>query len=190
MQNNRRKVARRGFTLIELMITVAILGILASVALPQYLNYVLRARQIEAATMLNMASRQENSFYAVYDCFAPTEIMPVGVPGSAPQTYNSVASAFVQPCNGGIKSMFDLGVVPLSNNLFFVYECAARIPGNGGGTNEFTCSARSDLDGDSQFAEFLYCSDNASVGLGLPAPTSGAACTFPYENYRVSIARF
>jgi type IV pilus assembly protein PilE len=56
--------SHKGFTLIELMITVAIVGILASIAYPSYREYVAKSRRAEARTVLLAAQQWMERFYS------------------------------------------------------------------------------------------------------------------------------
>lgn len=71
--------AARGFSLLELMIVVAIMGILAAIALPSYGNYVLRSNRTVAKTVIMKIVGQQESYYsdrkqyaATLDALSPT----------------------------------------------------------------------------------------------------------------------
>jgi type IV pilus assembly protein PilE len=83
----QRTYRSRGFTLIEVMIVVAIIGILAAVAYPSYSEYVRRGRRSEAQTALLEASQFMQRFYAANGRYDPTIESPPN-PVSIPTTFN------------------------------------------------------------------------------------------------------
>lgn len=68
---------QKGFTLIELMIVVAIIGILAAIAIPAYQDYTIRAKVTEAYSVLN-AAKVNVSEYFVSEGDWPTTIADSG----------------------------------------------------------------------------------------------------------------
>ena len=59
----------KGFTLIELMITIAIVGILATVAIGEYLSYQAKAKQAEAKVNLEAIGKMAEAYRAEHDTY-------------------------------------------------------------------------------------------------------------------------
>ena len=64
--NKMRKVGHKGFTLVELMIVVAIIGILAAIAIPQFAKYRARAQNSAAISDQRNLRTDLEGFYAEY----------------------------------------------------------------------------------------------------------------------------
>lgn len=78
-----------GFTLIEVMITVAIIGILAAIALPSYRDYVLRGKLVDGANALSIAKADMERYFQDNRTFV----------GAGPCTSSTVGS-FTVSCVG------------------------------------------------------------------------------------------
>lgn len=63
------KRSKHGFTLIEVLIAVVIVGILGALALPAYSRYVLRSQRIEAKTLLNLIAQRQERFFSTYNVY-------------------------------------------------------------------------------------------------------------------------
>jgi type IV pilus assembly protein PilA len=90
------KTNKKGFTLIELMIVVAIIGILAAIAIPNFLNYQCKAKQSEAKQSLGTIAKNQEAYVSEFNKYAD-QISKLGftVKGEGSKryyTYNITAS--------------------------------------------------------------------------------------------------
>jgi type IV pilus assembly protein PilA len=99
------KNVQKGFTLIELMIVVAIIAILAAIAIPQYQNYIIRTQVSEGMNLADGAKTAVAEFYNNKGHF-PTNNESAGLP-SAAASINGKYVSQVDVSGGTIAATFD-----------------------------------------------------------------------------------
>jgi prepilin-type N-terminal cleavage/methylation domain-containing protein len=164
-----------GFTLIELMIGVAIVGILAALAIPTFQSYVYKGRVTEAVTILNEIKSRQEAYRSRFGNYAAVSgngewsaatYTPTTVPGAQPVVWPSSAA------------WEELGLSS-PGAVRFSYATVAGQPGMAPPTTSnldqdefwFAAQAKGDLDGDGVTFILEVYSDsrimyNSAVGKG------------------------
>ena len=111
------KSNQKGFTLIELMIVVAIIGILAAVAIPSYQDYTKRAHVSEGIALVSHA-RSTVAEYIAAEGTWPTTNTQAGLAGPTSVTGNAVTSVAIG-ASGGITVTYNTKVSSAATTILF-----------------------------------------------------------------------
>lgn len=158
--------AKKGFTLIELMIVVAIIGILAAVAIPAFLKYIKKSKTSEATTQIRKIYDGQVAYFLIDHIDVMGSILSRQFVSAGPEP-STVPSGIRVQGNWSGEGWVALKIA-LDAPVRYRYSSVT----SGTGTNSvFTARAEGDLDGDGTTSLFQR---NASINPGDGEVSGGA----------------
>lgn len=141
----------RGFSLVELMIVVAIIAILAAIAIPAFMKFAMKSKTSEATANISAIRTCQESHRAENDVYAVCVLSPRDIPDSEPFVWDDkgldpVAPTLGTPGTPG-TNFNNIGFAP-DGDVRYTY--AVTVPS----ANVFVVVATGDLDDDGELAIF------------------------------------
>ena len=181
------KKLQKGFTLIELMIVVAIIGILAAIAIPNFIKFQARSKQSEAKANLKAIFTAEKAFYQEKDKFSSY----TGDIGFSPERNNRYAyflDATAVPESRATSSITNAGTYTAIGVDTFKYgssndvaapqgqgTCPASTPGLvGTPATMFTAQAAGNIDADTVLDQWSISSSSRTFAAGTSTCSADA----------------
>jgi len=170
------KKAKRGFTLIELMIVVAILGILAAVAIPAFINYMRKAKTSEATLNIDRIFEGGVTYFEAEHVSRGVDsvILQHCLPSSASWTpddsptadkYSSATAASLWAASDAQGLTWKALDFAMGDNFYYAYQFVSSVSGVAATEGDyFYAAARGDLDGDTQYSLFERAAQVTSEG--------------------------
>ncbi len=131
MRSSARARSRLGFSLIEIMVVVAIIGVLSVVAIPMFRTYQLRSKTAEAKTNLGVMRVLEHSYFSEHNTFLAVAAEPPLIPGASPAVFDETAGFAPLGFRPEGRVYFSYGVAVSADQAGYTADAAADLDGDG-----------------------------------------------------------